>query len=145
MNWDVVPENPRDSGRCSPGLSRSLFLSCSVASSLCSAMDWLHPARLLCPWDFPGKNTGVGCCFLTQVKLYRCRSFKALCLNPGITVTLTLFYTVLVNYIFLWNQQYLLSVLSSLGLGFFFIYLVVFLPLPVISWISTFDFTHGEI
>ena len=21
----------------------------------------LHPARLLCPWDFPGKNTGVGC------------------------------------------------------------------------------------
>ena len=23
-------------------------------------------ARLLCPWDFPGKNTGVGCCFLLQ-------------------------------------------------------------------------------
>ena len=21
----------------------------------------LKPARLLCPWDFPGKNTGVGC------------------------------------------------------------------------------------
>ena len=21
----------------------------------------LWPARLLCPWDFPGKNTGVGC------------------------------------------------------------------------------------
>ena len=20
----------------------------------------LQPARLLCPWDFPGKNTGVG-------------------------------------------------------------------------------------
>ena len=26
----------------------------------------LKPARLLCPWDFPGKNTGVGCCFLLQ-------------------------------------------------------------------------------
>ena len=26
----------------------------------------LQPARLLCPWDFPGKNTGVGCCFLIQ-------------------------------------------------------------------------------
>ena len=32
----------------------------------------LQPARLLCPWDFPGKNTGVGChallrgIFLTQ-------------------------------------------------------------------------------
>ena len=26
----------------------------------------LHPTRLLCPWDSPGKNTGVGCHFLLQ-------------------------------------------------------------------------------
>ena len=26
----------------------------------------LWPARLLCPWDFPGKNTGVGCHSLLQ-------------------------------------------------------------------------------
>ena len=26
----------------------------------------LQPARLLCPWDFPGKNTGVGSQFLLQ-------------------------------------------------------------------------------
>ena len=26
----------------------------------------LQPARLLCPWDFPGNNTGVGCHFLLQ-------------------------------------------------------------------------------
>ena len=26
----------------------------------------LQPTRLLCPWDFPGKNTGVGCNFLLQ-------------------------------------------------------------------------------
>ena len=26
----------------------------------------LLPARLFCPWDFPGKNTGVGCHFLLQ-------------------------------------------------------------------------------
>ena len=26
----------------------------------------LLPARLLCPWDFLGKNTGVGCHFLHQ-------------------------------------------------------------------------------
>ena len=26
----------------------------------------LWPARLFCPWNFPGKNTGVGCCFLSQ-------------------------------------------------------------------------------
>ena len=25
-----------------------------------------YPARFLCPWDFPGKNTGVGCLFLLQ-------------------------------------------------------------------------------
>ena len=24
------------------------------------------PTRLLCPWDFPSKNTGVGCHFLLQ-------------------------------------------------------------------------------
>jgi len=27
----------------------------------------LKPARLLCPWDFPGKNTGVGRHFLLFV------------------------------------------------------------------------------
>ena len=26
----------------------------------------LYPARLLCPWGFPGKSTGVGCHFLLQ-------------------------------------------------------------------------------
>ena len=26
----------------------------------------LQPARLLCPWDFPGKNFGVGYHFLLQ-------------------------------------------------------------------------------
>ena len=26
----------------------------------------LQPTRLLCPWDFPGKNTRVGCHFLLQ-------------------------------------------------------------------------------
>ena len=27
---------------------------------------WTVATRLLCPWDFPGKNTGVGCHFLLQ-------------------------------------------------------------------------------
>ena len=26
----------------------------------------LQPTRLLCPWDFPGKDTGVGCHYLLQ-------------------------------------------------------------------------------
>ena len=27
---------------------------------------WTVATRLLCPWDFPGKNTGMGCHFLLQ-------------------------------------------------------------------------------
>ena len=34
--------------------------SCSVVSNS-SRPHGLHPTRLLCPWDFPGKSTGVGC------------------------------------------------------------------------------------
>ena len=31
------------------------------------ANSWtIQPSRLLCPWNFPGKNTGVGCHFLLQ-------------------------------------------------------------------------------
>ena len=26
-----------------------------------SVTPWTVPARLLCPWNSPGKNTGVGC------------------------------------------------------------------------------------
>ena len=29
--------------------------------TLCDPMDCMWPARLLCPWNFLGKNTGVGC------------------------------------------------------------------------------------
>ena len=40
-------------------LSRSV-----VSNSL--ELHGLWPARLPCPWDFPGKNTGVGCHCLLQ-------------------------------------------------------------------------------
>ena len=30
----------------------------------------LQPTRLLRPWDFPGKNTGVGCHCLSHTKIY---------------------------------------------------------------------------
>ena len=34
------------------------------------------PARLLCPWDSPGQNTGVGCHFLLQYSIvYNTSSF----------------------------------------------------------------------
>ena len=33
--------------------------------TLCNPVD-CSPTRLLCPWNFPGKNTGVGSHFLPQ-------------------------------------------------------------------------------
>ena len=38
-----------------------------------------QPTRLSCPWDSPGKNTGVGCHFLLQ------RIFPTQGSNPGLT------------------------------------------------------------
>ena len=35
-------------------------LSCLVMSNSLRPHE-LYPIRLLCPWGFPGKNTGVGC------------------------------------------------------------------------------------
>ena len=35
-----------------------------LVAKLCPTLGtpWtMQPTRLLCPWDFPGKNTGVGC------------------------------------------------------------------------------------
>ena len=36
---------------------------------LLAALWTVAPPRFLCPWDFPGKNTGVGCHFFFQVIL----------------------------------------------------------------------------
>ena len=50
-----------------PGLLPTLVARC-VHARLCLTL-WPHglqPSRLLCPRDFPGKNTGVGCRFLLQ-------------------------------------------------------------------------------
>ena len=59
----------------------------------------LKPTRLLCPWDFPAKDIGVGCHFLLQ------RIFPTQGSNPGLlhcrqilyrlshnTIILSLFY-----------------------------------------------------
>ena len=41
--------------------------SCSVVSDSVRPHG-LQPTRLLCPWDFPGKSTGVGChCLLRHI------------------------------------------------------------------------------
>ena len=41
----------------------------------------LQPARLLCPWDSPGKNSGVGCHALLQgIFLTQESNLRLLCL-----------------------------------------------------------------
>ena len=42
---------------------------CSVASVMSDSLQphRLQPTRILCPWDSPGKRTGVGCHSLLQV------------------------------------------------------------------------------
>ena len=42
---------------------------CMLVAKLCLTLcDPMGPARLLCPWDSPGKNTGVGChCLLLNL------------------------------------------------------------------------------
>ena len=68
--------DPRDGsplGSPVPGILQARTLEW-VAISFSSAwkwkvkvksLSWLQPTRLLRPWDFPGKSTGVGChCFL---------------------------------------------------------------------------------
>ena len=48
-----------------------------VAKSCLTLCDPMGPARLLCPWDSPGKNTGVGChCLLQEmINFIYCYSF----------------------------------------------------------------------
>ena len=42
---------------------RHILCACSVASLISDSLrpHGLQPTRLLCPWDSPGKNTGMGC------------------------------------------------------------------------------------
>ena len=74
-------ENPRDRGTwwvTVHGVAKSqtrpsdftftFTLVAMLSSQLCLTLkpQGLQPARLLCPWSFPGKNTKVGCHFLLQ-------------------------------------------------------------------------------
>ena len=62
-----------------------------AAASVVSDCVWPHrqqPTRLLCPWDSPGENTGVGCHFLLQCMhacMLSCFSRVWLCATPWTT------------------------------------------------------------
>ena len=51
------------------GRNRQADGCCCLVTQSCLTLLWCHgqwPTRLLCPWDFPDKNTGVCCHFLLQ-------------------------------------------------------------------------------
>ena len=60
--WNPSTNNTFPSTTCPPLVAVVQSLSCV----LLLGPHGLQPSRLLCPWDFPGKNTGVGCHFLLQ-------------------------------------------------------------------------------
>ena len=66
-----VPKEAKKGGR-------RLCVNRSVMSDSLHLPHGLGPARLLRPWDFPGKNTGVGCHSLLQ------RTFPTQGSNPGL-------------------------------------------------------------
>ena len=49
---------------------KNMFCCCCLVAKSCLTLLWppseLSPTRLLCPWHFPGQNTGVDCHFLLQ-------------------------------------------------------------------------------
>ena len=70
LRW---PRDPSGSGKALRILGRHPCPLGAVTSGHCSLVvsDSLQPhglylARLLSPWNFPGKNTGLGCHFLLQ-------------------------------------------------------------------------------
>ena len=88
----------------------------------------LQPARLLCPWDFSGKNTGVGCHVLLQgifptrgsnsslLCLLHCTWIPNLlihCGSPWLVLSVFNYYCKLTTLINLLIIQYILSCSSS--------------------------------
>ena len=69
----------------------------------------LQSIRLLCPWDFPGKETGVSCHFLLQGIFISCQQFNMIIhLCPCIVFSLE-------DYLIFWaaEEAYFQSVVSS--------------------------------
>ena len=71
MHWElgVLATGPPEKSHISHFKCSVITCDCVHAQLLQSCLtlyDPMEPSRLLCPWDFPGNNNGVGCHFLLQ-------------------------------------------------------------------------------
>ena len=64
------PQQPCQHTPCGSAQGVVLLFSRSIMSDLLQPHG-LYPARLPCPWDSPGKNSGVGFRFLLQVMSWK--------------------------------------------------------------------------
>jgi len=62
VSLSTCPNFPKPSSAAAAAAAAKSLQSCPT---LCDPHRW-QPMRLLCPWDSPGKSTGVGCHFLLQ-------------------------------------------------------------------------------
>ena len=90
-SWWPSPGHPATESLCSHSvrinellLQREAILSDAAAAKLLQPCPTLCDPRLPCPWDSPGKNTGVGCHFLLQCMKVKSESEVAqLCLTSN--------------------------------------------------------------
>ena len=72
ITWEISEHQPKTSEVtyvCKDLHVYVLLLVLCLVVKLCLMLlqpHGLQPTRLHCPWDFPGKNTGLGCRFLLQ-------------------------------------------------------------------------------
>ena len=66
LSYWYDPRATQDMSLASPWCSE-IVITCVRAQAIWLFVTFgLQPTRLLCPWDFPGKNTTVSCHFLLQ-------------------------------------------------------------------------------
>ena len=82
----MICSTPGEAGSNIPTGSAAAAAAAKSHQSCLTLFDphrW-QPTRLLCPWDSPGKNTGVGCHFLLQCMKVKNESEVAQsCLTPS--------------------------------------------------------------
>ena len=72
----VVPTAWQDEALARDGVSREVPCSALKGVSDSVRPHSRQPTRLPCPWDSPGKNTGVGCHFLLQCMKVKLKSLS---------------------------------------------------------------------